>query len=726
MAEDVSVKFGASIEGVVAGVNAVKEQLEGLAEFSKGVQDTFTELGEAMIAAFAIEKIDDFLEHITDLGLQVERTAQQIGLSVEQVSLLQYAASLSDVSLEELRHGLERFSVGIQDAAKGTGTQAAAFETLGISVRNASGQIKPLDAILTEVMDAFGKTADGGNKTAVAMMLFGRQGADLIPVLDRGSSGLEDLKAALTDTGAAMTTEMDDALAQTKQGITNMHASFQGVSNTLFEQFKPAIDAVVSELTFLAQGFVASARDGGTVSYVLTAIEVAIDTLITAITGLISIFDVMWDVAKNTFLNIGEMALKTAVMIKDAATFNMKGASEAYDQMGKDMAVRDKEMVDNATNVWTDYATKMKALWQHALPPKPSEDKQPKPGMGAPGDHMGKEGDKDQMQAWQAELDNMLIAQQIFGDKAKQVEEDFWKAKLATADKGSKEYNALVEKVYSFENQEYQKDVQATIAAYDQKIKAAQGNFAQVEALENKKLAYLLQIYGKDAKNYQDELRKKQQMDNQHVQQEQQKFQQFFNSMFSGFNSAITGMIKGTETFGQAVASVMDGMLTAVLGVLEKWAEQQLATLIFGETSTQAAARANIAANAAQAGAGAYAATAAIPYVGPILAPAAAATAYASALAYEGLASYDVGAWKINSDHVAMVHAGETIMPASAAEAWRQGQSGAAGGGDIHVHIQTHDAKSFQEMLRSNPDAIASAVRTAHRNGNSDLRAAMR
>ncbi len=240
--ENVSVVFGAQIGNLVSGVHQVKEELAGIADTTLGVMNTFTEFGKLFVEIFAVEQIQSFVEHITDLGVQIERTSQQLGVSTEKVGELNAAAKFSDTSLEGMRNSMARFDLISQEAVKGTGNGAAAFQTLGIHIRDANGKIKDSQELLVEISEKFKNTADDTNKTALAMALFGRQGKDLIPILNLGRSGLQQMNDVAIETGTLFSRNLVEAMHETHDEIVTLDLAQQGLKNTIFLGIKPAFD----------------------------------------------------------------------------------------------------------------------------------------------------------------------------------------------------------------------------------------------------------------------------------------------------------------------------------------------------------------------------------------------------------------------------------------------------------------------------------------------------
>jgi minor tail protein len=156
-------------------------------------------IGEAFAKAFAT--VVSSVEHAIDVGDKLAKSSDKFGIPVETLSALSNAAALSDISLEQLGASLSRLSKNMVAAQAPTSEQAAAFQALHISVTDASGQLKSANDILLAVADSFSKFRDGTTKTALAVAIFGRAGADMIPLLNQGAEGLNKLTGQMRDLG---------------------------------------------------------------------------------------------------------------------------------------------------------------------------------------------------------------------------------------------------------------------------------------------------------------------------------------------------------------------------------------------------------------------------------------------------------------------------------------------------------------------------------------------
>ena len=148
-----------------------------------------------------------FIKSQIDLADATGKMAQKVGVSVEELSKLQFAAKLADVDSQQLQAGLVRLSKGMGEAAQNTGEANKAFQAMGISIKNVDGTLKSSSQVLGDVADAFAGYQDSAQKTALAVAIFGRSGADLIPLLNGGRAAIKSAGDELERFGGVITAD---------------------------------------------------------------------------------------------------------------------------------------------------------------------------------------------------------------------------------------------------------------------------------------------------------------------------------------------------------------------------------------------------------------------------------------------------------------------------------------------------------------------------------------
>lgn len=180
-----------------------------------------------------------------DLGDQLNKTSQKLGIAVEDLSAYQYAAKLSDVSNEQLTGGLAKLAKTMQDAATNkAGESAVAFRALGVSVTDTAGNLRPLNLVLDEVSQRFEQTRDGTNKTAMAMQLFGRSGAEMVPLLN----SLRSLSDEARRTGNVVSSDFAKKSEQFNDSMTRMEKAAGNFARTVATVVVPVLAEMMERM----------------------------------------------------------------------------------------------------------------------------------------------------------------------------------------------------------------------------------------------------------------------------------------------------------------------------------------------------------------------------------------------------------------------------------------------------------------------------------------------
>jgi lambda family phage tail tape measure protein len=214
--------------GVVLGLNTADFQA-GIKTAMQGVDKLVNALPKIGLAAAAagaglavlIKKGIDELD-------KLDEVSQKIGVTVESLSSLGKVAKIEGMSIDELAGSLVKLTRTISEANTGSEAAAQTFKSMGLD----PSTFKNSEDALLQISDKFSQYRDGLNKTALAVELFGKAGAGMIPFLNQGSDVIKQIRNDLDSFGNASTkaaveaAEFNDRMA--KMGI---------VVSTLFQKF---------------------------------------------------------------------------------------------------------------------------------------------------------------------------------------------------------------------------------------------------------------------------------------------------------------------------------------------------------------------------------------------------------------------------------------------------------------------------------------------------------
>ena len=208
----------------------------------KEFSDAFKAIAVASAAAatafgYMAKKSIDAMDNLAKMSAKV-------GVSTESLSQLEFAAQLSGTSLEGLNTGLLRLSRTASDAANGLTTAQRAFDAIGVSAQKSDGSLKATDEILLEVADKFAVLEDGAAKAALAQELFGRSGAQLIPLLNKGRDGIAELTAEADRLGLTIDSSAAAAAERFNDNITRLQSATKGLVNQTTAQLLPTLEAI--------------------------------------------------------------------------------------------------------------------------------------------------------------------------------------------------------------------------------------------------------------------------------------------------------------------------------------------------------------------------------------------------------------------------------------------------------------------------------------------------
>lgn len=155
------------------------------------------------VAVRAGEGLTEVITKTVETASALNDTSSALGLTTDALQELGYAAAQNGSSAEGMTDGLRKLSINLQTAAEGGAEAAQAFARLGVSVTQ-GGKLRAVDDVLGDIAERFKNMPDGARKVALAVDLFGRSGASLIPTLKEGREGLAKWRKEARELGIVL------------------------------------------------------------------------------------------------------------------------------------------------------------------------------------------------------------------------------------------------------------------------------------------------------------------------------------------------------------------------------------------------------------------------------------------------------------------------------------------------------------------------------------------
>ena len=199
--------------------------------------------------------LSQMMSKFLDTGDAIDKASMRLGIGVDKLQSLQYAAKMSGSSAEDMNQALGKLNENIAKAAAGKNKELASlFDKLGISLRDAKGNLRTAADVLPEFADAIQRNTNSTVRARMAIAAFGDAGQKLIPMLQDGSKGLADMEKRAHDLGLTMSGEDVKAAADLGDRFSELGMVFDSFGNTLSAKLAPVLSPIIDDLAeFIAK-----------------------------------------------------------------------------------------------------------------------------------------------------------------------------------------------------------------------------------------------------------------------------------------------------------------------------------------------------------------------------------------------------------------------------------------------------------------------------------------
>jgi lambda family phage tail tape measure protein len=253
---------GSAFGQVRDGLNGLVDKLGGL---------------EGILGKLAIEEVVRHLVEFAHQTLESEmalvKLSEKTGIAVGELSGLAAAAKLSNVEQDVFEMSLKKLATAVSNAAAGEEKAADALKAVGVNAKDANGHVIGIGDALNKVADKFAATKDGTDKAALAVQLFGREGLAMIPMLNEGSAGLARMSAEAQRLGATLSDADGRALKQLENDLDTASLAAKGMMMQFLAGMIPSLDQMAKAATDSSGGLDLLRKSGEGVGAIFRFLE---------------------------------------------------------------------------------------------------------------------------------------------------------------------------------------------------------------------------------------------------------------------------------------------------------------------------------------------------------------------------------------------------------------------------------------------------------------------
>jgi len=172
---------------------------------------------------------------------EIDKGAQKVGISTTAYQEWSYVLGQNGADISKLETGMKTLLSSMDAAASGTASAQERFDALGISVKDANGNLKDQETMLNETLYALASMENGSEKARLATELFGKAGVELMPMLNNGSDEMAALTERAHELGLVMSEDAVSSGVLLGDTIDDAKQSFSAIISKIGVEFMPIV-----------------------------------------------------------------------------------------------------------------------------------------------------------------------------------------------------------------------------------------------------------------------------------------------------------------------------------------------------------------------------------------------------------------------------------------------------------------------------------------------------
>lgn len=197
MALNLEAQLGAKLTNFEQGMDkAVSLAESAINSIESKFESLNPNLGAGFLAAGVVGAVGGmtallgFTSKVNAELADMDRTARQVGLSVEKFQAFRFAANVGGVSNEGFAEGLQKATGLLADAQRNTNTLGELFAANGLKIKDGNDKLISTNKLLADSATLISRAASEQDKIKIAQMLGYTR--EWVPLLERGPGALQE------------------------------------------------------------------------------------------------------------------------------------------------------------------------------------------------------------------------------------------------------------------------------------------------------------------------------------------------------------------------------------------------------------------------------------------------------------------------------------------------------------------------------------------------------
>lgn len=251
-------------------ITKARVALEILKKQLSNTKDLFKQVGKTAVSALtsvygilllimgviaSIVALVKTVNEMTKIGAEIDDMAQKLQISNEKYQEWNYIMMMCGSSMNDLQTAMNGMVQRLKSVDQGSAEAIAGFQKLGISIYDATGNLRDNFELFEEAIEKLQQMEAGTERLVIAQQIFGRSASNLTILLNTSAKQMENIRRTQEVLGLSMSENAVRMSAVYQDAIDTMKQAGQSLKSVVMELFvQPFLNivkAIIKAITYI-------------------------------------------------------------------------------------------------------------------------------------------------------------------------------------------------------------------------------------------------------------------------------------------------------------------------------------------------------------------------------------------------------------------------------------------------------------------------------------------